>query len=208
MKKKAVFRTIIVSFVLLFVLFFLVSCEVAVTGSGKGTIDFQPGVKDWNWKDINIVNDDNLLFIGGFGPTIWQGATQDQVKDYKFHLFSSWIDIRNANPEEDFMALDNIWEGYNGKFTNADGSIGSVVFAWCVLTYNTSEINSVPGTILGKHIHRCRISVISKMVNGKNIETLKITVYNNSNDPNDDTQQLNVTLTDTNTVEAVAITRF
>jgi hypothetical protein len=63
MKKKAVFRTIFVSFVLLF---FLVSCEAAVTGSGKGTTDFQPGGKDWNWKEINIVNDDNLLFIGCF----------------------------------------------------------------------------------------------------------------------------------------------
>lgn len=207
MKRKAVFRTIGLSFALLVVIFFLVSCEVAVTGSGKGKIDFQPGVKDWNWKDINIINDDQMLFVAGFGPAIWQGATQDQVKKYNFYLDSSWVNIRNADPDQDFMTLENIWTGYNGKFTKPDGTVVSVVHAWCVVTYNTAKINSVPGIITQKQLHECRIIVESKMVNGKNIDTLKITVYNNSNSPNDDTQQLNITLADTNTVEAVAIER-
>jgi len=218
MKKGSCFRETVIFYttILLAVCFTACKCshvsttvDTVIIANGSCKIDFQPGVKDKLLNPLNIVTDANSTFGGGFGPPISQGKTAQVVETYNFGFHSSWLSVRCAKPEKDGETLDDIWTGYNAKSIDPDGSIVTTAFGLCVVDYNWTEINSVPyGGPTAKHLHSFRIIAKSKLVNGVYLDSIILTIYANSSYPNsNDPEQLNITMTDTETIQVVEIVR-
>jgi hypothetical protein len=184
--------------------------DAFISAGGTCKIDFQPGVKDWSWNPVNIVNDNTAYIFGGFGPPMWQGTPAKEVESYGFAIHTEWLNVRCAKPAQDGVSLNDIWTAYNAKSTDpADGSILTTAFGLCVVDYNWSKINSVPyGDATVKHLHKFRIIAKSKPLGGgKYQDSILLTVYANSNYPNsNDPEQLNISMNDTD-IEAVQIGR-
>jgi hypothetical protein len=206
MKERILFRRGAGLALLCSLLFFLTGCNTTIFGGGQGKIDFQPGVKDWNLNPLNIVSD-VVVVSGNFGPPIWQGASAEDVRGYGLYFSSSYLSVRNAK-EADGMTLANIWSGYSPKIVDSAGVILTAVYGYCVVDYNWSVINSVPGTIASsKGPFKCRILLYSTPVGGGNYnDKLVLTIYNYPDDTSDQ-QQLNITIENNGNVTAFAIAR-
>lgn len=182
--------------------------DTIVIASGSCAIDFQPGVKDWQWKVVSTVSESNATLSGGFGPTVGQGSAPAVVQQYNFGFSSSWLSVRCANPGQDGHNLNEIWSTYNGASVDPDGSIVTTAFGLCVVEYNWSKINSVPfGGPTDKHLHKFRIIARSKP--GKTpSDSVLLTVYANADFPSgNDPEQLNITMMDTEATQVVEIVR-
>lgn len=188
----------------------LLACEVAVTSFGEGTIQFCPGFKEWKTqKPLNFVNDD-IMIIAGFGKTIWQGATPEQVKEYNLSLNASYFSVRNVDPDKDPGAdLKNIWTAFNKKWVEK-GIIYSMVHGWCVVDYNWTLIDPLAIKYTNNK-YQFRLVVSSTPISGKPGEYLdalemKILVEGGWNSY--DKKIITIKVSDTDTIDAVNIQRL
>ena len=162
----------------------IVACQIVVTISTDGRIDFHTGVYDINYSKLSMVQD-HIFFMGGWGK---KGSAQDMA-GYRFLLRSNYFDIANVTLSDGYDRYEDIWN-YIPLEPDASGVKTSVLDTDCILTYNYHQVNFSNNTANGKY--RCRIICYSKPEpGGKMHHTVQITVYTQPWS-NNDLDQLNI----------------
>jgi hypothetical protein len=150
------------------------------------------------------------MVIAGFGKTMWQGATPEQVEQYNLSLNTSYFWLRHVDITKDPGAdLNTIWDGFNKEWVE-DNSIHTMVSGWCVVDYNWTLIDPL-AIKYQDNKYRFRLVVTSTPKSGspgEYIDSLEMKILVEGGWNSYYKKEIIIKVSDTDTVDAVNIQRL